>query len=228
MKRVLFILLAVFFIQGICYAQAKSNKTTSVKPESEMVKEKAEKWFKEVYVDEFFKDPYSYRLMGLKALPISVKDMLLNELAIMQNDIDTCSVSDGERNSQTQEECMAKYEESLQNIEKEQEFIDQGIDVDYHTKRKAVFQKFGPRYLDLAKRIAIYLLAVEEKSKVESLIQNLTEEQANRLAFYDIRLDCYSKNSLGNEVLGRFSFPFTINGPLGNNNGIDKVKQLNE
>lgn len=228
MKRVLFIVIAAFFIQGICYAQTKSGKTTSVKPESEIVKEKAEKWFKEIYVDKFFKDPYSYRLMGLKALPISVKEMLLNELAIIQNDIDTCSVSNGERNRQTQEECMAKYEESLQNIEKEQELIDKGIDVDYHIKRKAVFQKFGPKYLDLAKRIAIYLLAIEEKSKVESLIQNLTEEQANKLAHYDIRLDCYSKNSLGNEVLGRFSFPFTINGTLGNNNGIDKVKQLNE
>lgn len=232
MKKVVFLLIAIFSLHGVCYSQtknaAKPIATVATKPESEIVKENAEKWFKEVYVDKYFKDPYSYRLMGLKAIPISTKEYLLKEIAIMQNDIDTCTVSEGERNKKTHDECMDEYENSKLKIQEEQDFIDKGIDVEYHTKKQAIYKKFGVQYLELAKRIAIYLLAVEEKEKTEALINNLTEEQANQLAYYDIRLDCYSKNSLGNEVLGRFSFPFTVKGALGNNNGIDKVIQLNK
>lgn len=229
MKNILFTAMVILLSFGVCNAQKKSNvKTIGIKPESEIVKEKAEKWFKEIYVEKFFKDPYSYRLMGLKVIPVSMKEYLNKELTIVQNDIDTCSVGETDRNKESYDQCMIKHEESKQSAKKEQELVDKGIETTYHTKRGAIFEHAAERYLELAKNIALYLLAIEEKSKIEGQLKNLTEESGNKLAFYDIRLDCYSKNSLGNEVLGRYSFPFSKEGPLGKNNGIDTVIQLNK
>lgn len=219
MKKILFVLIA-FFIYSPILAQKNKNVET--------IKENAEKWFKEVYVEQYFKDPYSYRLMGLKAIPVSYKELLMKDLANIQNDIDTCTVSKNERNQSAHDDCLKEYEECKIGATKEQEYIDKGVEVEYHTKRKAIFVQYGNRYLELAKRIKLYLLAVEEKERITSLINNLTDEEANKLACYDIRLDCYSKNSLGNEVLGRFSFLFTENGLLGGEKGIDNVIQLNK
>lgn len=219
MKKILFVLIA-FFIYTPIFAQ--ENKDV------EIIKENAEKWFKEVYVEQFFKDPYSYRLMGLKAIPVSYKELLIKDLANIQNDIDTCTVSKNERNQSAHDYCMKQYEECKIGATKEQEYIDKGVEVEYHTKRKAIFVQYGNSFLELAKRIKLYLLAVEEKERITSLINNLTDEEANKLVCYDIRLDCYSKNSLGNEVLGRFSFLFTENGLFGGEKGINNVIQLNK
>lgn len=147
-------------------------------------------------------------------------------MAIIQNDIDTCTLDVSHKNKAALDKCMMFYKECEDGIKEEQTFIDKGIEVEYHTKRKNAHLEYGIKFLDLAKRINLYLLAVEEKDKTISLINNLTEDQSNKLVFYDVRLDCYSKNSLGNEVLGRFSFPFTINGVLGDKNGVDKVNSI--
>ena len=40
----------------------------------------------------------------------------------------------------------------------------------------------------------------------------MSEELLNSFEYYNIHLDCYSKNDLGNEVLGRYVFPFTKDG----------------
>lgn len=219
MKRMLFLLLSFLMYSPIFSQENKDVET---------IKNNAEKWFKDVYVEQFFKDPYSYRLMGLKAIPVSFKERLIKDLANVQNDMDTCTVSEIERNQKAHDDCMEEYEDCKTNAAKEQEYINNGVETEYHTKRKAIFVNAGNKYLELAKRIKLYLLAAEEKERIVSLINNLSEEEANKLAYYDIRLDCYSKNSLGNEVLGRFSFPFTESGILGGENGISKVVQLNK
>lgn len=239
MKKVIFLLLAIFLLHGIGYAQTKkttksitakpiATKPIVAKPESEIVKENAEKWFKEIYVEAFFKDPYSYRLVGLKTIPVTMKEAFLKELSNIQYNIDTCTIAKADRTQESYDECMRLYEQNLKDIEKEKEKINQGGNAEYCNKRIAIYQKYGNEISSIAKGIKLYLFDIGEKAKLENTISQLTEEQSNMLAYYDIRLDCYSKNSLGNEVLGRFSFPFTIKGALGNNNGIDKVIQLNE
>lgn len=229
MKKALVAFVVIFLLQGICYAQIKSkNKATATKPESEIVKEKAEKWFREVYAERFFKDPYSYRLMGLKAIPVTLREQTNQQLAEIQIEIDTCTVAEVDRNQETYDECVRRYNDYKQKMDIEQEAIDKGIIPKYHTQRKAIFAKAANQYKELSRRIALYLLGVEYKDKMLKILSRYTDEDFNSIVHYDIRLDCYSKNSLGNEVLGRYSFPFTIDGPKGEEDGIDTVVQLNK
>lgn len=238
MRKIIFLFIAIFSLHGVGYSQtgktikpttkSVAGKSAITKPESEIVKENAEKWFKDVYVEKFFKDPYSYRLMGLKAIPVTIKEAFLRELSNIQYNIDTCTIAKADRTQESYDECMRLYEQNLKDIEKEKEKINQGGNAEYCNKRIAIYQKYGNEILSIAKGIKLYLFDIGEKEKLENTISQLTEEQSNMLAYYDVRLDCYSKNSLGNDVLGRFSFPFTIKGVLGDNNGIDKVIQLNK
>ena len=179
-------------------------------------------------MEQYFNDPYSYRLMGIKAIPISFKKMLEKNLETVQKDISNCDLAVSDRNKAAYDDCMRRYEEHKKEAEIEQEYINRGKDVEYHKKRKSILIEYGAKYLEIAKKIELYLLAVEEKWKIIPVLKELSEEEANKLAYYDIRLDCYSKNSLGNEVLGRFSFPFTEDGIFGGKNDVSKVIQLNK
>lgn len=53
MKKIIFFI-AFLLLYGICYCQTNKTGKSVTKPESELVKENAEKWFKDVYVEQFF------------------------------------------------------------------------------------------------------------------------------------------------------------------------------
>ncbi len=196
----------------------------------ELLKTNAEKWFKEVYVEKKFKDPYSYRLVGLKAIPVTYANFLHSELEIVKNEIDTFSLSDTDRSIESLEKLkldIIKGKTEINDLAVKIKTLTKANDIDFENKRVAIYKHFYMLRLSLAERIEIYQLAVKSKVEIERIINNLQPEQANKIKHYDIRLDCYSKNSIGNEVLSRFSFPVTKELVAEENNGIDKVKQLN-
>lgn len=109
MKKTIFILTILLPI--IIFAQENKNVET--------IKRDAAKWFKDVYVEQVFKKPHSYRLMGLIATPVSFKEMLMRDLADVQNDIDTCSVPETARNQKAYNDYMEKYKKCQAELIKE-------------------------------------------------------------------------------------------------------------
>lgn len=233
MKRILIKSLTLTFILLLSFnmtiiAQVSTDKTKTDTITVNNIKNNAEKWFRMQYVEPHFKDPYSYRLMGIKANPITIEEALKIQLSTVLKSIDKCRTHPDERNQEAHDLYMKRYEENKNSIKKEQEYIDSNVDAEYHTKKKAIYVKHAKVYLKRAESIALYLLDEKEKNRLENDINNLTPEKSSSLAYYDIRLDCYSKNSLGNEVLGRYSFPFTENGPLYGDKTIKHVLKLND
>lgn len=199
---------------------------TEKKSDEQIVMEKAEQWFKDIYVENRFKDPYSYRRVGLKALPVTLKESLVKDMEKAQNIIDTARIAKGST-QKDYDVILTECNSVNKDIEKENSFIESGVDVTYHSKRKVIYVEALKDFAELARQIDMYLFAIKEKESLLAKINNLTEEEASVLIYYDIRLDCYSKNSLGNEVLGRFLFPFTKEGKLGQGDGIENVIILN-
>ena len=217
MKKILLLLLVL----SCGFADAQTPEST--------IEIKAEEWFKQAYVETTFKDPYSYRLMGIKAIPITIKQGLEMQLASVLNSIKECSIDTSERNQEGHDSYMEMYEDEMAKAKKEQEIIDSGKGTEYTIRRKDVYVKYANIAIERAKSIALYLLDVSGKERIEGIISDLSEDQSGSIGYYDIRLDCYSKNSLGNEVLGRFSFPFTEGGaPLYGDDTTQYIVNLND
>lgn len=225
MKKIFIIILSLSYI----YVVGQTQKT--VQNEIDIVKTKAENWFKDIYVETFFKDPYSYKLLKTIVTPVNIKNATLDSIKKVTYDIDTCSLAIEDRTMEVRQKSQKAYEENKENLEKYTEMVKTDTNETskmYNKKRCDIYAKYALIYLSFMERIDLYNLAVEEKKRLENNLSKLTEEESEKMAYYEVKIDCYSNNSLGNQVLGRFQFPFTVNGPLGNKNGLDKVLQLNK
>ena len=168
MKRILVIILFIYPIQSFSQKNAAEQN--------------ALKWFKGVYVENNFKDPYSFKLLKISSIPQTTYETmrgddvypLLVDLGIDKNDenaIDTALMNI----------TIQTYTDLIKNISEENE--------------------------DRIK----YLKRIEKakicKSKMVYLI-NINSDKVNRnkLCRYAIYLDCYSNNSYGNKILGKFAF----------------------
>jgi hypothetical protein len=236
MKKTIFLAILLLACTTIWGQKRKTNPqlhniTAAIKSEPEIVKDNAEKWFKDFYVENFFKDPYSYKLLKTIVTSKSRKDVLLDTLAKRINNINNSKFSSEKHLEDSRAGCQAEYDDSEKEIEKYSEQLKTETSeerISLIQKIIAVHQKYNALRLILLKDIDLYILEIEEKESLEKQLKELNPEQLNQIAYFEIRIDCYSKNSLGNEVLGRFVFPFTKNGPIGNKNGFDKVIQLNK
>ena len=147
-----------------------------------IVEQNALKWFKSVYVENNFKDPYSFKLLNISSIPQTTYETMrgddiypfLEDLGIEKNDenaIDT----------------------ALMNITIQT----------YTDLIKGMWEGSEDRVK--------YLKRIEKakicKSKMVYLI-NINSDKVNRnkLCRYAIYLDCYSNNSYGNKILGKFAF----------------------
>jgi 23S rRNA maturation mini-RNase III len=228
MKKIyIFIILLIQFSENLSAQTLVDTTSLDIEAESS-IKADAEHWFKEVYVESAFKDPYSYKLMGIKIIPVTTKQGLEKQLIQVVNSIENCIIQQNERNQNGYEEYMMIFTKNSELAKKEQEFIERGENVDYHVQKKSIFIKYAEFAREQAESIAVYLEDLKEKERLEEILNRLSDSLATSIGYYDIRLDCYSKNSLGNEVLGRFSFPFTENGPLYGNDTIYYVINLND
>jgi hypothetical protein len=217
--------------QTIKKAKQQVTLTKTIVSEEEVVKLKAEEWFKNVYVESVFKDPYSYKLLKTIVTSKTIKESISDSIAIISQSIDTCTLSYKDKGDEGRKEWQDFYDETKKKLDKDTETLNLQTDsreIEYYTQRCAIYRKYAIQALETLKRIDLYHLDNREKQNLQNRLSNLTIEQENQIAFYEIRIDCYSNNSFGNQILGRFSFPFTNNGPIGLNNGIDQVTHLNK
>jgi hypothetical protein len=247
MKKQLLTLLTIAISSTGLLAQVKKttkkpsvNSVTSVAPVAtikpiidaeESAKINAEKWFREIYVDKFFKDPYSYKLLKLTSEKITVKQMLVDSLLYLDDEIKKCTISENSRTLAKRSEWQVAYDEGLLYMKKDEENLKNEKDskrFDYWNKRISIHKKYLLEILPILKEYAIYFLNAEEKNRIEGKLRSISQEQEQKLAFYKVKIDCYSKNSLGNEVLGRYQFPFTEKGITGTGDGTSSVIHLNK
>lgn len=178
-----------------------------------VIKEQAEKWFRDVYVEKHFNDPYSYRLMKVSASPVTLKEALEIDLGNVKMAIDTCSIPKKERTPEGQKKLEGIIKDRQTNIEELNKQLDAGTgNREYLIKMRDIYLEYLNKYIDYKKRLDICILAIQTYDKIKNSIDELSEQSANQIAYYLIKLDCYSKNKMGNEMLGRFEFPFNKEG----------------
>jgi hypothetical protein len=227
----------LLFLPLFTYAQTKkptvkatTKTTTTVNPE-EKVKINAEKWFKEFYVENNFNDPYSYKLLKLTSEKFTKQQDLTDSIAYLTAEIEKCKLSESDRNPKTRQQYQDGYDKTALEKKKTEEWLKtekDAIQIEGLKKRMALIEKYALIYLDGMKEYDLYVLNSDEKKRIQEKLSSISPEQATELAYYRIKIDCYSKNSLGNEVLGRFQFPFTEKGPIGTGDGTSTVIQLNK
>jgi hypothetical protein len=144
------------------------------------VEQNALKWFKSVYVENNFKDPYSFKLMKISSIPQNVfdyykSDKILPFLIKIGRSKEYASVYD------------TTYLNTFINITKES------------VKSKGFSIEEKDKYYDDIDK------AVECRNTM-NLLANMSKENKNNLSRYAVYIDCYSNNSYGNKVLGRYAF----------------------
>lgn len=231
MKKVLIIYLIILsiIVNGQTTKNRVSQPKTTLKVE-DTIKLEAEKWFKTVYVEAVFKDPYSYKLLKTIVTPKNWREALSDSIARITSFIDATTLSIKDRSMETRAEYLAEYNKTIAWIDRDSKLSkeEKAFSSDEYAKIEIINQDIV-HVLKLAMlKIDQYNLNIELRALLEKKLDNLTPEQSKQLAYYEIRIDCYSNNSIGNQILGRFCFPFTKNGAIGSNNGLNSVIQLNK
>ncbi len=183
-------------------AQNKRPKKSTSKAQS--IEIKAKNWFKVYYVPLNFKDPYSYKILKCFAIPISNKEALketYETLTYNLKDLDTAGFGNEYKNA------LSNYRWSLKkhNIEfKGTDTTDKRYQISIQSlkyeneKIETMLKKFTDTKSSL--------------DTIRKILSTLSPEEEKKIAYYKIYLDCYSNNSYGNKVLGRFMFLFNNNG----------------
>lgn len=202
MKKTLILLLAIS-ISTFCGAQVK-KKGASKPSEIQIIKKDAINWFKQIYVESNFKDPYSYKLLKSEIYPVNNREFLESEIRQFDNIIyssDTTksyfsyqtklksyknAINDHHRKFKDQDTSSYRYKYSLKNLDRER------LEVEEAKNR--------------------YTGAINNKKEAEELLMKSSESLLSSVSRYRIYLDCYSNNSYGNPVLGRYVFIFDKNG----------------
>jgi hypothetical protein len=231
MKNILIIHLILLSI--IVNGQTTKNRVSQLKTTltiEDTIKLEAETWFKNVYVEALFKDPYSYKHLKTIVSPKNWREALIDSIARISSVIETINLTSEEKLPETRTEYQIKYEKSLAEIDEinklskeEKEFAKEDF-----AKMVIYSQEIANILKELMLKIDLYNLNIKIKALLEIKLDNLTPEQSKQLVYYEIKIDCYSNNSIGNQILGRFCFPFTKNGAIGSNNGLNSVIHLNK
>lgn len=173
MKR---FLLALLFFPLISYSQKND------------IEQNALKWFKGVYVENTFKDPYSFKLLKINSIPQSIekyyKNFKIKPLLTKVSEIDdyyadiltTESLDTNDVNTKIEFNSKMQNNPSTSDVTKEK----------YSVKVNSLY---------------------ECKSYMTELLKIKVEKRKN-IGAYIIYVDCYSNNSYGNKVLGKFAFVY--------------------
>ncbi|WP_069658613.1 hypothetical protein [Arcticibacter eurypsychrophilus] len=191
------LLLLLILLPTILLAQAKKApiKKSPVKlTEIQQTKINAQRWFKDVYIESYFKDPYSYKLLKCTIYPETYKESLKSILTYAQLD----SIKSDTSSS------FSKYKLRLSEYNYKMKSASR------FTKRDSSSARYDQK--EVATLLANHTDAMEKISDIRSKLSTLTVSSANRIVSYMVLLDCYSNNSYGNRILGKFSFYYGKSG----------------
>jgi len=182
MKK-LCILFAFIFVSFVSFGQ---NKT---------ILSKASIWFKH-YSEVSFKDPYSYREMGIKLIDSVTNEEHYTDISYLNSTMDY------------QKRMLDFYKNRIEKEKKLREPYK--VLLDFYDK---TYNEYLKKYND----------SVEKLNSNKTILSNMDDKTKKMIHHYTIKLDCYGKNSYGNEVLGRYTFNYDVKTQGFN---YDSIKQL--
>jgi hypothetical protein len=223
MKKLIILILITGFISS-SFSQSTAIRET---PESE-----AARYFKEVYVESYFKDPYSYKLLKVWTSSSTKKiDPLIDSLRYYTRllNVDSAIISKS-KSFIVSDSIIDKYS-TYEWMLLESQFGLREILMGYSAVRKKLglsktdssstkslehfmdvddYKKLSPDERNIAadslksfvsRRV---LISKEKIADIESMISKMPPTEKNKFVEHTVNLDCYAKNSYGNEVLGRY------------------------
>ncbi|MGJ1305146.1 hypothetical protein [Sphingobacterium multivorum] len=205
MKKVLFLVLLVVPFLGFAQKRKTTSNGATVSNE-EKLKIKTLKWFRDVYVEENWKDPYSYKLMKCTLTPVlfvdhlkSVREDLVNNF----NEIDTTKSASVYN--------KAKWNTIAKKKQYDKDLL--GVDSSMVYFSKLEYNQALHQETELKKMHSTY---VNEIAEIDSLQKHSSKELLNKIYQYSVYIDAYGKNGYGNVVLNRYRYVINDKGvPLG-------------
>lgn len=204
--------LLAFAIAVVCTVHGQTKKTTVKKPsEQSIIASKAKKWFKEVYVADTFKDPYSYKLMKFEIFPVSfaTEAESVRERAIEEINYNKIKLSKIDTISQDSKYQIHNKELKIFRLQLDESEKKQGS---ASGEFKAILHKYNDKYMQLHNDTTGLYEASEIVRINSDLLKSIANVKSNRAMYYYIDIDCYGANSYGGRVLGSYFFKFNKNG----------------
>ena len=166
MKKILFLILLIIPI--ISFSQKN------------LIEQNALKWFKSIYVQNYFKDPYSFKFVKIKSIPLTNMEYYKTEKIIPYL----------KKMGRKEEDATIYYTA----------FVDEAIKMyKEFSKTKSLTNNERDSYYDK-------MVEAENLRFNMGLVIHMNNEVRNDICRYAIYIDCYSNNSFGNKVLGKFAF----------------------
>ena len=156
--------------------------SVSVFAQNTLTNESAAKWFKEVYVESNFKDPYSYKLLKLTIDTNTVEEQTLTLIKIKEDDLANIA---------------QKRKDNQWSIETGKKYIKKGMDGN-GTWAEGV-ERATKSNLELD-------ILPETIQKLKSDLTNMSESDKKKPYSFFIYIDSHANNSYGNPVLGKYVF----------------------
>lgn len=153
-------------------------------------------WFKEIYVKDSWKDPYSYKLVNCTLTPISFQKYLDNaskEIDFELDKVDTTKRS-GVYNTAKWNTIVKKknYDDDLLGLDSSKVYFSK---IEYN---KAVIQQ--------ETLIKIYQNLVNKRVEIDSLKSTSSRALLEMPYRFNVIVDAYGKNGNGNLILGRYYY----------------------
>jgi|GEM_PF-3601719 len=167
-----------------------------------IAREQAETYFKKTFVEVYFKDPYSYKLLKCEAKPVTFNEAYTDSLKTSSEQFvytDTTKES-------------GKYQISKKGYEI---YHAKNLAQEKKKKKSEMYQSelhlTGMYKADMDSSAMLFNKWKADRVRYKSTLDGFTEERKLQVAYYRIYLDCYAKNSVGAQILGRYSFYYKIN-----------------
>lgn len=203
-----FVMFFFSFTATVAFSQIKKPISKPKVDETEVIKTKVLKLFKEQYVEQTFKDPYSYKPLKTTVYPVTLEMKLLEDTLVIYDEIKLLILK-----ADTTKGSVSLYKGFIEDCQKREykDLCDQ-----YRTKladaRKDAYE--AQQLIDF------------KKNQIDEIIRHvnsMTIQQKNSIGYYLILHDCYGNNSYGNPILGRYSMKYTTEAGL-----YDILKKENE
>lgn len=199
------ILLFFCTISGL--GRAQNIDSTEIR----FIEERAKDYFRNIYVEANFKDPYSYELLKIKLTPITLREKIDRDISIKKELY-------GDITPELLEETKIRYERYKREMD--------SLQSNYNKKGKGL-SRFKQMEYDsaeglYAQSLAAYTFRKDEYEKYVNQIAYYSSMDSDdtidksKVVEYFVDLDCYAANSYGNKVLGRYRFIISSDGTVNN------------
>lgn len=182
-----------------------ATKSVPVLSEEDKIKVEAEKWFKNVFVETTFKDPYSYKNLKTLVSPVSFEQTKIDEYDSAGKELAKLDTTGAKfRHLKNMTSISIQSRDRMQKLyddaksEGAKKIYKQSIDRSENDYQQALSDlQLHERQFETATKN--HLILKESLSKIDPSIKD-------KIVYYRVFIDCYAKNSYGGEVLGKYVF----------------------